>query len=84
MSLYCGIPFVTPAVFTAPFRMDSIRTMMVKSQFLTALGRDIEDMKTIVESYGLTVDTSIWGRYSDGIRGRRLSPSSKTAVYTCS
>ena len=52
---------MTLAVFTAPFRMDSIRTMMEKAKFITALGRDIEDMKTIVESYGLTVDTLYMG-----------------------
>ena len=52
---------MTLVVFTAPFRMDSIRTMMEKGNFLTALGRDIEDMKTIVESYGLTVDTLYMG-----------------------
>ena len=33
----------------------------MEKALLTALGRDIEDMETIVESYGLTVDTLYMG-----------------------
>ena len=41
-------------------------------------------MKTIVESYGLTVDTLYMGGGTPTVLGDEdLSPSSKTAVYTC-
>ena len=61
VSLYCGIPFCDTRCVYCSFPYGLYQDYDGKSQFLTALGRDIEDMKTIVESYGLTVDTLYMG-----------------------
>ena len=61
VSLYCGIPFCDTRCVYCSFPYGLYQDYDGKSQFLTALARDIEDMKTIVESYGLTVDTPLYG-----------------------
>lgn len=61
VSLYCGIPFCDTRCVYCSFPYGLYQDYDGKSQFLTALDRDIEDMKTIVESYGLTVDTLYMG-----------------------
>ena len=61
VSLYCGIPFCDTRCVYCSFPYGLYQDYDGKRQFLTALGRDIEDMKTIVESYGLTVDTLYMG-----------------------
>jgi len=61
VSLYCGIPFCDTRCVYCSFPYGLYQDYDGKRQFLTALGRDIEDMKSIVESYGLTVDTLYMG-----------------------
>ena len=61
VSLYCGIPFCDTRCVYCSFPYGLYQDYDGKRQFLTALCRDIEDMKTIVESYGLTVDTLYMG-----------------------
>ena len=61
VSLYCGIPFCDTRCVYCSFPYGLYQDYDGKSQFITALGRDIEDMKAIVESYGLTVDTLYMG-----------------------
>ena len=61
VSLYCGIPFCDTRCVYCSFPYGLYQDYTDKSQFLTALGRDIEDMKTIIQSYGLMVDTLYMG-----------------------
>ena len=61
VSLYCGIPFCDTRCVYCSFPYGLYQDYASKSQFLRALTRDIEDMKSIVDSYNLTVDTLYMG-----------------------
>ena len=61
VSLYCGIPFCDTRCVYCSFPYGLYQDYAGKSQFLKALTRDIEDMKAIVQSYNLTVNTLYMG-----------------------
>ncbi|MDU6903232.1 MAG: coproporphyrinogen III oxidase family protein [Veillonella sp.] len=61
VSLYCGIPFCDTRCVYCSFPYGLYQDYAGKSQFLRALTRDIEDMKAIIQSYNLTVDTLYMG-----------------------
>ena len=61
VSLYCGIPFCDTRCVYCSFPYGLYQDYAGKSQFLRALTRDIEDMKAIVQSYNLTVNTLYMG-----------------------
>ena len=69
VSLYCGIPFCDTRCVYCSFPYGLYQDYTDKSQFLVALGRDIEDMKNYCSVLWLIGRYPLYGwRYTNGIR----------------
>lgn len=61
VSVYCGIPFCDTRCVYCSFPFGIYQEYKDKSAFLRALHLDMKDMKSIVDEYGLTVDSLYMG-----------------------